>query len=515
MAIPSQSNSQPSQQQVQTVIGLLNSGQLAQAESLAKDLIDKYPQVFVLHHVLGLCLDGQQKFAEAVVSYQNAVKFQPNKKDPSLPDLLFNLGIALTQLNRLEEAANAYQQALLIKANFFEAHGNLGTVLQRQGKLEAAISSYQAGLKINPQDARGHFNLGTVLRDKGDLQAAVSSYQKAIQLFPNYSDAHNNLGETLRDQGNMDAAIKSYQAALMLNPNHPSANYNMAEFLYLAKKYDEAITYFERSQLDDWQARKLYCLYKAEKFDAFATNRDALLKQGHHNSPLIATLSTHYSINFNQADPYNFCKNGLDFVYQNQILNQDSDLLKALLNDINSADIAERKQGRLTNGQQSAGNLFKRPEASFGALAALIKQEFLNYKNKFTNTEAADCELIKAFPNELEFTSSWYVKMQQGGHLSAHIHEIGWLSGAVYLAMPTTLAGSTEGAFEYGTHGDDYPILLPKTQKDFPVAQIMPSVGDIILFPSSLFHRTIPFYSSPLNANESRICIAFDLKPTH
>jgi hypothetical protein len=33
-------------------------------------------------------------------------------------------------------------------------------------------------------------------------------------------------------------------------------------------------------------------------------------------------------------------------------------------------------------------------------------------------------------------------------------------------------------------------------------------VGDIVLFPSSLFHRTIPF-----SADEDRICVAFDLKP--
>ena len=509
MATSSQTNSQPSQQQVQSVIQLLNNGQLAQAETLAKSLLVAHPHVFILHHVLSLALDGQQKFAEAVTSYQHALKLQPEKFNQSSSDLLFNLGIALSNLNRLDEAANAYRQAIKMKPDFFEAHGNLGTILQRQGKLDEAINSYKTGLNCNPTDARGYFNLGTVLRDKGDLQAAVSSYQKAIQLFPNYTDAHNNLGETLRDQGNMDAAIKSYQAALTLNPNHANANYNIAEFLYLAKKYDEAIAYFERSQLDDWQARTLYCLYKAEKFDAFKANRDGLLKQSPHNSPFVATLSTHYSINFNENDPYNFCKNGLDFVYQSTILDKDSVLLKELLNDINSADIAERKQGRLTNGQQSAGNLFKRPEASFRALAELIKQEFLNYKNKSSNIEfGANSELILSFPTELEFTSSWYVKMQQGGHLSAHIHEIGWLSGAVYLAMPTPKVGSNEGAFEYGTHGDDYPILPPKTQKDFPVAYIMPNVGDIVLFPSSLFHRTIPF-----NANESRICIAFDLKP--
>jgi uncharacterized protein (TIGR02466 family) len=506
MATHSQHNAQPSPQQVQGLIQLLNNGQLAQAETQAKALLEKYQQVFILHHVLSLSLDGQQKYAEAVTSYQNALKLQANNTD-----LLFNLGIALTNLDKLDEAVSAYQQALQIKPNFFEAHGNLGTILQRQGKLEAAISSYQTGLKINPADARGHFNLGTVLRDKGDLPAAVNSYQKAIQLFANYTDAHNNLGETLRDQGDMTAAVKSYQAALTLNPNHPNANYNMAEFLYLAKKYDEAIAYFERSQLDDWQARKLYCLYKREDFDAFKANRDALAGGMPNISPFIATLSTHFSINSNTPDPYNFCKNGLDFVYQNKILEANSDLLKNLLNDINTAEIAERKQGRLTNGQQSAGNLFKRPEASFRALGELIKQEFLNYKRQFAN---ANCELILSFPNELEFTSSWYVKMQQGGHLSAHIHEIGWLSGAVYLAMPTPKAGSNEGAFEYGTHGDDYPMLNipgqpPKTLADFPTAHIMPNVGDIVLFPSSLFHRTIPF-----SANESRICIAFDLKPS-
>ena len=495
------SSSQPNPQQLQTLINALNNGQLAQAESLAKGLITQHANVFILHHVLALALDGQQKFAEAVVSYQNALNLQTNS-----PDLLFNLGIALTNLNKLDEAAAAYQQAIKINPIFFEAYGNLGTILQRQGKLDEAIASYQKGLKINPQDARGYFNLGTVLRDKGLLADAVSAYQQAITLFPNYTDAYNNLGETLRDQGNMDAAVKSYQAALKLNPNHANANYNMAEFLYLAKKYDEAISYFERSQLDDWQERRLYCLYKAEKFDAFKANRDALAGGTKNTSPFLATLSSHYSINFKQPDTYNFCKNGLDFVYQNKILEPNSDLLKNLLNDIHHADIAERKQGRLTNGQQSAGNLFKRPEASFRALAEIIKQEFLSYKNNFSG---ADCELIHSFPTELEFTSSWYVKMQQGGHLSAHIHELGWISGAVYLAMPTPKAGSIEGAFEYGTHGDDYPIIKPHNLQSFPVANVMPKVGDIVLFPSSLFHRTIPF-----NSNEARICIAFDLKPS-
>jgi uncharacterized protein (TIGR02466 family) len=366
-------------------------------------------------------------------------------------------------------------------------------------------------LSINPQDARGYFNLGTALRDKGALSDAINSYRKAITLFPNYTDAHNNLGETLRDQGDMDAAVKSYQAALALNADHANANYNMAEFLYLAKKYDEAIPYFERSQLDDWQARSMYCLYKAERFDEFKSKLDEVARTTRHTAPFIATLSTHYAINFGVDDPYNFCKNGLDFVYHKpiaELANPNSPLLKQLLHDIENTDIAERIQGMLHNGKQSAGNLFKRPESSFRTLAELIKKEFVNYKNAFST---ANCELILSFPTALEFTSSWFVKMRQGGHLSPHIHEIGWISGAVYLAMPTPQTNSNEGAFEYGTHGDNYPIKLNAAQEkhqDFPTAHVMPKVGDIVLFPSSLFHRTIPF-----NTDEERICIAFDLKP--
>jgi uncharacterized protein (TIGR02466 family) len=500
MATPfSTSNKQPSQQEIQPLLNLLNAGQLAATANMAQTLIAQYPNTFLLHNVLGIALDGLGEYDGAINSYRNALKLQPN-----MPDLHFNLGIVFGNLNRFEEAANSYRKAIALNPKFFEAYGNLGTLMQKQGKLEEAVASYRKAISINP-DARGYFNLGTALRDQGKLDEAIKSYQQAIELFPNYADAHSNLGETLRDQGNMQEAIKSYQNALALNPNHPSANYNMAEFLYLAKRYDEAIPHFEVSQLDDWQERSMYCLYKAERFDEFKNKLDAIVQSGTHTAPFLATLSTHYAINFGVDDPYNFCKNGLDFVYKAaipELSSPNSPLLQSLLNDINNAEIAERVQGMLHNGKQSAGNLFKRPEHSFRTLAELVKKEFIHYKNKFAG---ADCELIKSFPEELEFTSSWFVKMRQGGHLDSHIHEIGWISGAVYLAMPSDKKSPEEGAFEYGTHGDSYP----QKHNSFPVGSVIPNVGEIVLFPSSLFHRTIPFTS-----NEERICIAFDLKPS-
>lgn len=490
---------QPAQFEVQPVLGLYNAGKLAEAEVAAKKLVALYPETFILHQVLGLAQDGLNKFAEAVDSYQKALALQPNT-----PDLHFNLGIALTNVGRQEDAAKSYAQAIRLRPTFFEAYANLGTILQKQGKLEEAIKNYRKALSIQ-EDPRGHFNLGTALRDEGKLDEAITHFKQAIALFPNYADAHNYLGECYRDQGNMEDAIKKYFDTLALNKNHAGANYNMGEFLYLAGRYDEAVDYLERSKLDDWQERALYCTYKAEHFDAFKNKLDHIVHTHEkHNAPFLQTLSTHHAVNFGVEDHYNFCKNGFDFVYQKSIpelAEPNSQFLKDLLNDIENTAIEVRAQGMIINGKQSAGNLFKRPEASFRKLGEIVKQEFINYKNTFAG---ADCELIKSFPKELEFTSSWYVRLRRGGYVDRHIHEVGWISGAVYLVLPKNKKDPLEGCFEYGLHGDNYPLK----HENFPVGIATPHVGDIVLFPSSLFHRTIPFSS-----DEERICIAFDLKP--
>ena len=491
--------SQPSQLEMQPVLSLFNAGKLAEAEVAAKKLVARYPNTFILYQILGTSQDGLSKLSEAVNSYSKALAIQPNT-----PDLHFNLGITLTNLNRYEEAEASYRKAIALQAGFFEAHGNLGTVLKKQGRLEEAVASYRTALSTH-EDPRGHFNLGTALRDKGKLEEAITHFKQAIKMFPNYADAHNYLGECYRDQGNMEDAIKCYFDTLALNQNHAGANYNMGEFLYLAGRFDEAVDYLERSKLDDWQERALYCTYKAEHFDLFKSKLDNIIAtRKKHDAAFLQTLSTHHAVNFGTEDQYNFCKNGFDFVYQksiHELAEPNSQFLKDLLHDIDNTAIEVRAQGMIINGKQSAGNLFKRPEASFRKLGEIVKQEFLNYKNQFAG---ADCELIKSFPKELEFTSSWYVRLRSGGYLERHIHEVGWISGAVYLVLPKDKKDPTEGCFEYGLHGDNYP----QKHSNFPVGIASPSVGDIVLFPSSLFHRTIPF-----NSNEERICIAFDLKP--
>jgi hypothetical protein len=97
-------------------------------------------------------------------------------------------------------------------------------------------------------------------------------------------------------------------------------------------------------------------------------------------------------------------------------------------------------------------------------------------------------------------------RTRRGGHLDAHIHEGGWVSGVLYLALPEPRQLPEEGCLELGLHGDDYPLRTDPAQ--FPSRIVPIRTGDIVLFPANLFHRTLPFTD-----DAERFCVAFDLRP--
>jgi Flp pilus assembly protein TadD len=74
-----------------------------------------------------------------------------------------NLGQALSEQGRLNEAMIHFREALRLSPNYAEAHNNLGSALAQQGKLELAIPHFYTSLKILPDFAEAHNNLAQQL----------------------------------------------------------------------------------------------------------------------------------------------------------------------------------------------------------------------------------------------------------------------------------------------------------------------------------------------------------------
>jgi len=522
----------PNPAELQNLHQLFQNGRLLQMESQAQLLLARFPKSLAVLNFLGMSQQAQGKLIEAAGNFRKMLVI-----DSNIAEIHFNLGAIQTQLNDKKAAISSYRKALQLKPEFTMAHFNLGALLQQQGLLPDAAKHYQQTVAQQPgfyeawvnwgavlqlqgdlktaeqcyskalmlnADASGYFNLGTTLYGLGEHPKAIQAFQDALRLNPQFAEAWNGLGETFRDQGNMDEALRCYREAIKVEPNHSRANYNLGEFYCFSGQLEQSIPYFTASDFADARERVLQCLYKTRQFDVFKLRLEETIAQNQPDSVLLGCLSAHYAINFQRDNAYGFCRNPMDFVQLTQIQelsSPDSLLLQQLLNDVKNLSIAERKQGRLYYGIQSAGNLLQRSEPSFRKLANLIKAKVIAYQQHFSGSHEA---LIRLFPKSLEFASSWYLRMKQGGYLTAHIHEEGWISGCVYLQLPDKQE-QHEGSFEYGVDGDDYPRL----HDNFPNQIVDQKVGDLVLFPSSLFHRTIPFHSE-----QERICIAFDIKPT-
>jgi tetratricopeptide (TPR) repeat protein len=177
----------------------------------------------VAHNDLGYALFQKGRMDEAILHFQTALRIKP---DYALA--CYNLGNALLQKGRRDEAMIRFQEALQIKPDYAEAHDNLGNLLLQNGRVDEAMVHYQKALQIKPDSAEAHNNLGNALFQKGRVDEAIAQCLAALQIKPDYADAHDNLGNLLLQKGNADEAIAQFKQALEIKPGFPEALNNLA-----------------------------------------------------------------------------------------------------------------------------------------------------------------------------------------------------------------------------------------------------------------------------------------------
>jgi tetratricopeptide (TPR) repeat protein len=224
---------QPTAIETGQLVGLLNGGQYAEAESAARALIDRFPALGLAWKVLGIAQLVLGK--NAVDSLQGAAALLPNDAD-----VFANLGNALHNAGRLDEAIASCRRALVIDPKSVEALNNLGNALMNSGRPAEAVECYARAIRLRPSFAPAFCNLGNAQRSLGQLPESLQSCRHALRLDPRLIDAHGNLGNTLRDLGQFEEAVASYREALRLAPRHAGVLNNLGSVLRDLGRLDEA-----------------------------------------------------------------------------------------------------------------------------------------------------------------------------------------------------------------------------------------------------------------------------------
>ena len=215
---------------------------LERALAAAREAIRLRPDDALAHDDLGDALSDQGKSDEAVAEYREAIRLKPD-----LAVAHYNLGNALRGRGKVDEAIAAYREAIRLRPDLAEAHTNLGTILGGQGKLDEAIAAFREAIRLRPDDAEAHTNLGSALRNRGKSDEAIAECREAIRLKPDLASAHYNLGTILGGQGKLDEAIAEYREAIRLQPDLAVARYSLGRVLADQGKVSDAIAVYREA----------------------------------------------------------------------------------------------------------------------------------------------------------------------------------------------------------------------------------------------------------------------------
>ncbi len=184
---------------------------------------------------LGAALQDDGRADDAVARYRRALEIQPD-----YVPAYNNLGVALRAGGHTDDAVRVYRDGLALRDDYPDLHYNLANALLALNRPDEAAEHLRKATAGTPDSAGAHNNLGTALAEKGQFAEAAVEFSVAVALDPTSAKAHRNLGNVLSGLGRADEALVHLTQAVALAPQDAEAQYDLGVFLLSRSRPAEA-----------------------------------------------------------------------------------------------------------------------------------------------------------------------------------------------------------------------------------------------------------------------------------
>jgi protein O-GlcNAc transferase len=200
------------------------------------------------HFYRGQVQQEMGQFEAAIDSFERAIELTPGDLLPYLAHS--SRGFALGGLKKFDDAVTAFDSAIALKSDYFDAHCGRGDFLLELRRHEAAVASYDQAISLasdNLQARPAYASRGFALKELKRFHEALVSYDRAIALDDTDPEVRINQAGVLQEMGRYEAAAASYNRAIELKPDQPEAHAGRGFAQLALGHYEAALASFDRA----------------------------------------------------------------------------------------------------------------------------------------------------------------------------------------------------------------------------------------------------------------------------
>jgi tetratricopeptide (TPR) repeat protein len=163
---------------------------------------------------LGLVCSWTGRMEEALEAFRQALD-----ANPRLTDAYMHCARVLKQLNRGDEAIAVYRRGVFENPGAQELRMRLGNELLQAQRFNEALEQLTLAARMRPEDARALSAMGYAKLRLGDADGAIGDLRAALNADPTFHLAHFHLGNAMLRKNDRQAALRHFEEALRLQPS--------------------------------------------------------------------------------------------------------------------------------------------------------------------------------------------------------------------------------------------------------------------------------------------------------
>lgn len=432
--------------------------------------------------------------------------------EPGNLDARMRLAAALTDSQHAGEAEVEIRQCIAAGASTPEAAFVLARALMGQGRHAEAEQQLRSVVQAQPEHETAQGNLSELIWMRtGDVAAATAQLDNALHRRPDLPGVRIIKARLLLSAQQAPAALAEIDAGLALAPAN-AALLNAGSTIALDFDAARARDYARRAlQVSPGDRGALTVFGNASLAVGDAQQALAvairLLEASPFDGQLLAMRADALRMLGDAA-----CREWLDYTHfvRAAVIDTPPGWLDLAAYLVDLQRVLERAH---TLQAHPIGNSLRRgsqvelvPERAPDAAIRAFPQAIDGPIRRYMEALGAGADAMRSRnTGHYRLSGMWSVRLRPNGFHVNHYHPAGWISSACYLHVPPAVERQGgEGWLQFGQPA------FPTTPALGPEYMLKPEPGLLALFPSYMWHGTVPFAGTDA---DSRLTIAFDVVP--